>query len=181
MPLMGGLCTVRNSLRSSSCPSAPAGESYGGLHPHHHPRLTLAVQKAPGKRKSSSCVPKGGSGACGAEGAVPGQGCRAPLAPLLQPAGQGASLASAALSAGWAGMFTTSYGRTAGLPLTVNVSELFWAVPQAANRPCPPGTGVCRRRLLFPALPLAFPALPRRCHTPASAHSHCPGAPPPSW
>lgn len=69
------------------------------------------VQKAPGRRKSTSCVPLGGSGpAAGAEGAVPGQGSEHPRS-LLQPAGQGASLASAALSAGRAGMFAISYGR----------------------------------------------------------------------
>lgn len=54
-----------------------------------------------------------------------------------------------------------------------------FAVPPAAERPCPPGTAASRRRLLFPVRPLAFPAL-TLCHTPASAPSLCPRAPPPS-
>lgn len=41
-----------------------------------------------------------------------------------------------------------------------------FAVPQAANRPCPTGTAACRRRLPFPARPLAFPALTHRVPDP---------------
>lgn len=167
-------CRLQGASAQSGIPCVPPAapvprqrNRMGGSIHSISPSLCWA-QKAPGERKSTSCVPDEALGpaagrACGAEGAVLGQGCRAPPFPSSSLLGKGpAWLPQPFLQAGLVCSPQSMDGLAAAYSKSERaVSGRAFAVPQAANRPCPTTSGGCRRRLQFPALPSAFPALTR--------------------
>lgn len=81
VPLMGGLCTVRNSLRSSSCPSAPAGESYGGSIHTITPSLRWLCRKHLARENPARVFPREALGPAGPRVLCRGKAAEPPRSP----------------------------------------------------------------------------------------------------
>lgn len=155
LPQSGILCLP------PAAPVLPQCNQYGGLYLQHHPLLTLGAESNWQEKIHLMCFLSQALGpavdtGCGAEGAVLGQGCRAPPPlPSSSLPGKGpAWLPQPFLQAG----LVCSPQAMDGLAAAYSKCERAvlgraFAVPQAANRPCPTGTAACRRRLLFPARP----------------------------